>query len=52
MQTCLLYMEVIQNVTGRKYKRDTQRPGFLSEEKDEPHQRSVLKFAVFSFNIF
>ena len=35
-----------------KYKRDIQRPGFLSEEKYKPDQRTVLKIAVFSFNIF
>ena len=36
-----------------KYKRDIQRPGFPSEEKNKPDQRSVLiEIAVFSFNIF
>ena len=36
-----------------KYKRDIQRPGFPSEEKHKPDQRSVLiEIAVFSFNIF
>ena len=33
-----------------KYKRDIQRPDFLIEEKNKTG--SVLKIAVFSFNIF
>ena len=32
MQTCLLYVEIIHNIKGRKNNRNMQRPGFLGAE--------------------
>ena len=47
-----LYLREFIMSRKKKYKRDIQRPGFLSEEKNKPDQRSVLKIVTFSFNIF
>ena len=47
MQTCLLYMEIIHNVTESKNISVTfKKPGFFSEEKNKLDQKSVLKIAV------
>ena len=41
MQTCILYIEIIHNITGRKNISDIQRPGLLGEETSD--QRSFIK---------